>query len=90
MSEFGLVLLVIGAALAVAEAHVPSYGALGAAAVAAIAAGAALVIAGAGLGLTFALAAGSRRAPSARATCGSSCARRSRPATRACAAGPRA
>jgi membrane-bound ClpP family serine protease len=58
MSEFGLLLLVVGAALAVAEAHVPSYGALGTAAVAAIAAGAALMIAGAGLGLTFALAAG--------------------------------
>ena len=39
MSEFGLVLLLVGAALAVAEAHVPSYGALGSAAVAAVAAG---------------------------------------------------
>ena len=58
MSELGLVLLLIGAALAVAEAHVPSFGALGAGAVAALAAGAALVIAGAGLGLTFALATG--------------------------------
>ena len=58
MSTFGIVLLLVGAALAVAEAHVPSYGTLGAAAVAAVAAGAALVIAGAGLGLTFALATG--------------------------------
>jgi membrane-bound ClpP family serine protease len=58
MSELGLVLLLVGAALAVAEAHVPSFGALGAGAVAAVAAGAALLIAGAGLGLTFALATG--------------------------------
>jgi membrane-bound ClpP family serine protease len=58
MSEIGLVLLVLGAALAVAEAHVPSYGALGTAAVAAFAGGAALMIAGAGLGLTFAIATG--------------------------------
>ena len=58
MSELGLVLLLIGAALAVAEAHVPSHGALGSAAVAAVATGAALVIAGAGLGLALALATG--------------------------------
>jgi membrane-bound ClpP family serine protease len=58
MSELGLVLLLVGAALAVAEAHVPSFGALGAGAVVAVAAGAALLIAGAGLGLTFALATG--------------------------------
>lgn len=58
MSDAGLVLLVIGAALAVAEAHVPSHGVLGGAAVAAAATGIALVIAGAGLGLTLALATG--------------------------------
>ncbi len=58
MSEFGLVLLLVGAALAVAEAHVPTHGALGAAAVAAGATGVALVIGGAGLGLTLALVVG--------------------------------
>ena len=59
MSELGLVLLIMGAALAVAEAHVPSHGALGAGG------GrgggrrdARCVIAGAGLGLTLALATG--------------------------------
>jgi membrane-bound ClpP family serine protease len=58
MSELGLVLLLIGAAFAVAESHVPTHGALGSAAVAAAAIGAALVIAGAGLGLALALATG--------------------------------
>lgn len=58
MSEIGLVLLLVGAALAVAEAHVLSHGLLGSAAVAAAATGIALVIAGAGLGLTLALATG--------------------------------
>src|SRR5688572_18961020 len=48
MSEIGLALLVVGAALAVLEAHVPTHGALGSAAVAAVAAGLALVLAGAG------------------------------------------
>jgi membrane-bound serine protease (ClpP class) len=58
MSEVGLILLVLGAALAVAEAHVPSHGALGGAAVAAVATGLALVVGGAGLGLALALAVG--------------------------------
>jgi membrane-bound serine protease (ClpP class) len=58
MSEIGLVLLVVGAALAVVEAHVPTHGALGSGAVAAIAAGLALVLAGAGSGLLFELAVG--------------------------------
>jgi len=58
MSEFGLVLLIVGAALAVAEAHVPTHGAMGAAAIASAATGVALMIAGAGLGLALALAAG--------------------------------
>lgn len=58
MSEFGLVFLLVGAALAVAEAHVPTHGTLGAAAVAAAAIGVSLVIGGAGLGLTLALAVG--------------------------------
>ena len=48
MSEIGLFLLLVSAALAVAEAHVPTHGALGAAAVASLAAGIALVVGGAG------------------------------------------
>ena len=58
MSEAGLLLLLVSAALAVAEAHVPSHGTLGAAAVAAMAAGLALVVAGAGVGTTLALTVG--------------------------------
>jgi membrane-bound ClpP family serine protease len=56
MSEIGLVLLLVSAALAVAEAHVPSHGALGAASVVSLAVGLALVITGAGAGLLLALA----------------------------------
>ena len=56
MSEIGLVLLFVSAALAVAEAHVPTHGVLGGAAVASLAAGIALVISGAGAGLVLALA----------------------------------
>jgi membrane-bound ClpP family serine protease len=48
MSTFGIVLMLLGAALAAAEAHVPSHGALGSAAAVAVAAGIALVVAGAG------------------------------------------
>jgi membrane-bound ClpP family serine protease len=44
---------VTGAALAVVEAHVPTHGALGSAAVAAAATGLALVIGGAGFGLAL-------------------------------------
>src|SRR5215212_7423496 len=58
MSELGLVLMILGAALAVVEAHVPTHGALGAAAVAAGATGLALVIGGAGFGLALALIGG--------------------------------
>jgi membrane-bound ClpP family serine protease len=58
MSELGLLLLVVGAALAVVEAHVPTHGALGGAAVAAAATGLALMIGGAGFGLALALTAG--------------------------------
>ena len=58
MSEIGLLLLFVSAALAVAEAHVPTHGALGAAAVAAMAAGIALVFAGAGAATSLALASG--------------------------------
>src|SRR4051795_2646636 len=50
MSELGLLLLVVGAALAVLEAHVPTHGALGGTAVAATAGGLALLVAGAGSG----------------------------------------
>jgi membrane-bound ClpP family serine protease len=58
MAEIGLLLLLVGAALAVAEAHVPTHGALGTAAVAAMATGLGLVVGGAGVGLTLALAVG--------------------------------
>jgi membrane-bound ClpP family serine protease len=58
LSTLGIVLVLMGAALAAAEAHVPSHGALGGSAAAAFAAGIALVIAGAGLGTGVALAAG--------------------------------
>jgi membrane-bound serine protease (ClpP class) len=58
MSELGIVLLIVGAALAAAEAHVPSHGALGGAAGAAVAGGIALVVAGAGVATGIALAAG--------------------------------
>ncbi len=58
MSQIGLFLLVVSAALAVAEAHVPTHGALGAASVASLAAGISLVVAGAGTALLLALATG--------------------------------
>ncbi|MCW2996840.1 MAG: hypothetical protein JWN65_389, partial [Solirubrobacterales bacterium] len=56
MSSFGLALLVLGTALAVTEAHVVSHGILGTAALAALAAGIALLVGGAGGGLALALA----------------------------------
>jgi len=58
MSELGLLLLVVGAALAVVEAHVPTHGALGSVAVAAGAGGLALLVAGAGSGVALSLAVG--------------------------------
>src|SRR5215210_4732129 len=58
MSELGLLLVVIGAALAVVEAHVPTHGALGSVAVAAGAGGLALLVAGAGSGVALSLAVG--------------------------------
>jgi membrane-bound serine protease (ClpP class) len=58
VSTIGVVLLLMAATLAVAEAHVPSHGALGGAAALAAAAGIALVVAGAGLGTAAAVAAG--------------------------------
>jgi membrane-bound ClpP family serine protease len=48
MTAVGLVLLLLGAALVAAEAHVPSHGALGSLAVVSLALGVALAIAGAG------------------------------------------
>jgi membrane-bound serine protease (ClpP class) len=55
----GIVLLVVGAALLVAEAHLPSYGAVGAAGVLALVAGAALAVdaSGGGVALVVAVAA---------------------------------
>ena len=58
MSALGIVLLLVGAALAAAEAHAPSHGALGGAAALALAGGIALVVAGAGVATGIALAAG--------------------------------
>jgi membrane-bound ClpP family serine protease len=57
VSTLGIALVLLGAALAVAEAHVPSHGALGGTAAVAVAAGIAFIVAGAGLGLAAALAA---------------------------------
>ena len=50
MSEIGLLLVLVGAALLVAEAHLPSHGLLGTAAAAALAVGIGLLVSGAGLG----------------------------------------
>jgi membrane-bound ClpP family serine protease len=58
MATFGLVLMVLGAALAVAEAHVVSHGVLGTGAVLALTGGVVLVVEGAGAGLAVALAVG--------------------------------
>ena len=58
MSTVGIVLMLVGAALAAAEAHVPSHGALGGAAAVAVAVGIALVVAGAGVGTAVALIVG--------------------------------
>jgi membrane-bound serine protease (ClpP class) len=58
VSTIGVVLLLLAAALAAAEAHVPSHGVLGGSAALAAGAGIALVVAGAGLGTAAAIAAG--------------------------------
>jgi membrane-bound ClpP family serine protease len=58
MSAFGIVLLLLGAALAVAEAHVPSHGALGGTGALVAGIGLALVAAGAGAAPALALAVG--------------------------------
>ena len=50
MSGIGLLLVLVGATLVVAEAHVPSHGALGTAAAVALAVGIGLLVSGAGLG----------------------------------------
>ncbi len=58
MSTLGLMLVLVGAALVVAEAHVPSHGVLGSGAVIALAAGVALAVSGAGIAFGVALACG--------------------------------
>jgi membrane-bound ClpP family serine protease len=58
VSTFGIVLMLLGAALAAAEAHVQFHGLLGAAAAVAAGSGLALVVAGAGAGIAVALAVG--------------------------------
>ena len=58
MSALGLLLVLVGAMLVVAEAHVPTHGALGSGAVAALALGVVLVLAGSGAAVGISLAAG--------------------------------
>jgi membrane-bound serine protease (ClpP class) len=58
MSTFGVVLVVVGAALMVAEAHVPTHGVLGTTAAAALTAGVVLSLSGAGAPIAAVLAAG--------------------------------
>jgi membrane-bound ClpP family serine protease len=57
MSTVGILLVLVGAALVVAEAHVPSHGALGTAAAVALATGIGMLVAGAGLGAAAVVAA---------------------------------
>jgi membrane-bound serine protease (ClpP class) len=58
VSTLGIALMLAGAALAAAEAHVQFHGLLGAAAAVAAGSGVALVVAGAGAGIAVALAVG--------------------------------
>ena len=58
MATFGVILVVVGATLMVAEAHVPSHGALGTGAAAALTAGVALSLSGAGAPGAAVIAAG--------------------------------
>jgi membrane-bound serine protease (ClpP class) len=58
MSTLGVILVVVGVALMVAEAHVPSHGVLGMAAAAALTAGVVLVLSGAGAAAGAVAAAG--------------------------------
>ena len=59
MTAFGLALLALGAALAVVDAHVASYGVIGALAVAALATGIGGLVDAAGGGVALGLAVGS-------------------------------
>lgn len=58
MSALGVILVMVGAALMVAEAHVPTHGALGTGAAAALTAGVVLVLSGAGAPAGAVLASG--------------------------------
>jgi membrane-bound ClpP family serine protease len=58
MSTLGIILVVAGAALMVAEAHVPSHGVLGTGAAAALTAGVVLALSGAGASVGAVVAAG--------------------------------
>src|SRR3954468_18127402 len=58
MFELGLLLVLVGAALAAAEAHVPSHGALGSGAVVALATGVALLVSASGSAAVVAILAG--------------------------------
>ncbi len=58
MFALGLLLVVLGAALVAAEAHVPSYGALGAGGIAAFAVGVVLLLSAAGSAVLVAVLAG--------------------------------
>src|SRR5438046_3013113 len=58
MSALGAILVILGAALMVAEAHVPSHGALATGAAAALTAGVVLVLSGAGASAGTVVAAG--------------------------------
>lgn len=58
MSELGIVLLVVGALVAVAEAHTPTHGIAGGLGVLVMAVGAVLAISGLGAGLAIGLVAG--------------------------------
>jgi membrane-bound ClpP family serine protease len=58
LTALGLLLVLVGAALVVAEAHVPSHGVLGSAAVASLALGVVLAMTGAGAAAAVGIAAG--------------------------------
>jgi membrane-bound ClpP family serine protease len=58
LTALGLLLVLVGAALVVAEAHMPSHGVLGSAAVASLALGVVLAVTGAGAAAAVGIAAG--------------------------------
>ena len=58
MTALGLLLVLVGAALVVAEAHMPSHGVLGSAAVVSLALGVVLAVTGAGAAAAVGIAAG--------------------------------